>query len=517
MDRAMWADSGARRAAFMIAAGAMIGVGLWFASDRSLASLVLSVVALAGAAATLAIGANRPIAAVTIVFGLASASRFVVEAPVGAMRLEQPAIVALVTVAAWRLRRDRPAVPRIVLVIGGSLIVYVATLAASSILMAPQPTESLRITVWWALSISGGGAAYFLLRGRAREAFDSFAGVAAIFAAAGILAAVVFAIAGPGVAPGIQEADSVQPRVYGLGWESNLYASYLAALFLLALSSIERHRWAGLAALVLIGFAFPLGSTRGAYLGLAAGMICAVAVVAWRHRKTLDRTLARFGPPLVGGSVAIVFGIAALGLLLPNNDQRLGPAVGNAVTSPSPAATVASPGISSAGPAGSTPPVAASPTPQPRPSLAPPADTFAFRMARIQPALDDIAHSLIIGLGANSFGQRHADPSQGGAPDYLGFLALATLYDGGIVNLLALTLVLAILLVGLWQSSRSRGSVLPAAAALGAIVCLLVAYEATNALHFAINWLLFGAALALITERHPIDASARVADAPRGP
>lgn len=47
----------------------------------------------------------------------------------------------------------------------------------------------------------------------------------------------IFGIAGPDVAPGIQDTLTFQPRVYGLGWETNLYESYIAAVLILAVGT----------------------------------------------------------------------------------------------------------------------------------------------------------------------------------------------------------------------------------------------------------------------------------------
>jgi threonine/homoserine efflux transporter RhtA len=58
--------------------------------------------------------------------------------------------------------------------------------------------------------------------------------------------------------------------------------------------------------------------------------------------------------------------------------------------------------------------------------------------------------------------------------------------------LLALLLVLG----GVIGKTRGTRAVL-AASLMGAIVSLLVAYQATNALHFATNWLLLGLAMAV--------------------
>ena len=105
-------------------------------------------------------------------------------------------------------------------------------------------------------------------------------------------------------------------------------------------------------------------------------------------------------------------------------------------------------------------------------------------------------------------GQRHADPSQAGSPpDHIAILAVAVLYDSGILGAAALAVAFVLLLAGLWSASRplraadpSRAG--PSAAFIGSIVALLVASQATNALHFASNWMIIGAAVAVVHARN---------------
>jgi O-antigen ligase len=126
-----------------------------------------------------------------------------------------------------------------------------------------------------------------------------------------------------------------------------------------------------------------------------------------------------------------------------------------------------------------------------------PPDTISHRLERVPPALDYLATSPWIGLGAASFGQRHADSSQGGAPDHIAILVVALLYEAGIVGALFFSVGVGLLVLALIGASRSGWAMGLAAAYLAAIVTLLAAYQATNALVFGLNWLLGGAALAL--------------------
>jgi O-antigen ligase len=126
-----------------------------------------------------------------------------------------------------------------------------------------------------------------------------------------------------------------------------------------------------------------------------------------------------------------------------------------------------------------------------------------FRLDRIPVAIADLRQSPLIGLGANSFGQRHTDISQN-APDHLAILALAALYESGVLGAAGLGIGFALVLWAFFRATRRRSDRGMIAAYAGALASLLVAYEATNALNFALIWLIAGAGLAAASE--PQDA-----------
>jgi hypothetical protein len=448
--------------------------------------VILLAVSLSGAAVAGWLTPRRPLAAFGILFALAALTRPTIETPIGTMRLEQPAIavVGVVLVATGRLR-DLRTLPRWVWAMAGCLALYLAILAISSVLMAPDRGVSLRLVAWWALSLAGCAEAVLLVDRRGREAILPLGLVGAATGLIGIGAAIVFLAFGPAVEPGIQNADSVLPRVYGLGWEANLYAGFLAACvpFGLELARTGRDRRLGIAIAAVLLVSMPLGVTRGAFVGLAVGSAVYLATVLWRERRPMPAAVLATMVALV-----TVVGIGASDVLLPNEIERSSATTG-ALPSPGPGGT-AVPGTSGE-------PLVSAPPPTPLPSLRAQTDTFAFRMKRVPVALDDIAKSPLIGLGAESFGQRHGDPTQGGAPDHIAILAVAAVYEAGVVGALALVAAFVILALALWRATRVGAAVGAGAAYLGSVAALLAAYQATNALHFAINWLIAGAAIAL--------------------
>jgi len=458
---------------------------------------LLLIVSIAGALVAGISVRSRPVLAFGVLFALAAFSRLTVELPPGTMRLEQPAIAAvgLGLAVSGRIRVPSGYERRLVAPIVAGLVVYLACLTLASAFVAPDRIESLRIAAWHALSISGGVAAFLLLRGRAAAVTPWLVGIGLVAAAIGVIVGLLFLVVGNGWTLGIQGTTEGFPRVYAIAWEGNLYASFLGALVPFA---FERFR-AGpsvlrAAGLFLIAIGFALALTRGAYLGLGVGLAAQFGALIW-HGIPWRRLVT----PGVVLTACLLCAVPWPNLLLPSR----APVPPTVDATPAPIAPGRSGGEATAVGAASPPPSSgttpsAAPTPIPSDRAYP--DTIRFRLDRIQPALNDLSTSPIIGLGADSFGQRHADPSQGGAPDHLGFLVLAVPYDSGLVGAAGFWVAIAAILWLLLRSLRGPGATPLAAAYLGSIVSLLVAYQATNAIHFAINWLLLGAATALAAD-----------------
>jgi hypothetical protein len=394
-------------------------------------------------------------------------------------------------------------------------MVYVGALTASSILHSPDRADSLRMTFWIGLSMAGGLLAVLLLLegdwgGGPRWFRFAGAGQASV----GLAIALVYLTLGPVVfagdpMPGMQDALSVWPKVFAMSWEANLYASLLGALSVFAVEEFRsRPRpWsAAIVAVILLGLA--VGVTRGAYIGLAAGLATYGAVILYRTGR--PRSLALAASFVIG---TIVLGVLVAPVLLPAGRDLSKPidvttpgwgrgyAVGSFLLpglGPS--------GFTASGSPGGAAPTTTTTTPPVHVVLPPAPDTIAFRVERIPMALKDWPRDPIIGLGANSFGQRHADPSQGGAPDHLAILAVAALYESGLLGSAGLAIGFGLILLALWRASRHPRTGPIAAAYLGSLVCLLVSYQATNAINFSLIWLIAGAGLALAFSK-PADSS----------
>jgi hypothetical protein len=460
--------------------------------------ILVATMATVGAIAAGATALSRPRISLGILFLLASFSRSTLETPLGTMRPEMPAIavVALVLLAGGQFSGLR-GLPRSAVATALAFGTYLVVLAISSAFVAPGTAQSLRMVAWLAISMTGGVVAFVLVRPRPIDAMEPLAFAGAVMGVFAIVFAVLFLIAGPEFSFGIQDPHAVVPRVFAFGWETNLYASFMAMCVFFAFEAARGPRRAtGVAMLALVLVAFPLGITRGAYLGLAAGILAYIVVrVAAEHRP---RDLPRLG---VVSAALLLVGLAASNVLLPNALEREGIA---GQPSASPEASVSQPSESDEPSGSPSESEADEPTPSiaPTPSLEAYPDTVGFRLERVPIALADLRNSPLIGFGAESFGQRHPERYAGPGPDHIAILAVVVPYETGIIGASGLLIGFVILLYSLWRSARSgaRGdwrTIGAAAAFIGSIVTVLVAYQVTNALHLAINWIVIGAAAAL--------------------
>lgn len=465
--------------------GGIIGTG-----DR-MGRLVIPALAVATAATTLAVGSiagrtpaafaasalaataalviillirRAPVAAFGLLFLVASLSGLTIDLPVGRVRLEQPAIlgsfVALAMLGRLGTLRDRS-----VVAVGACFCLYLAVMVLSSVLKAPVLAVSLRLLIWTAISMISAVVAYALLAGHPGEEQRSLSWIGALQGIAGFAVAGLFLLAGPLGIPGMQVNPGEVPKVASIDYEANLFASLLAMLAPFAIEEWRRRRTALSGAILVITIAaLGLGVTRGAYLGLAGGLLAYFGLLAvYRVPRT---------------SLAPLVALTAVALLL-------APAASFALL---PVARPATTGVSGTS------------TPQPTPQPTPVADTLAYRLDHVPTALADIRTSPIIGLGTAAYGQHHV--LSNGSLDYIGTLALVAVYESGIVGAFALgvgfLLLLAMLGRGGGATSRDIGNVGRAAAYAGSITSFLVSYQATNALWFSINWLIIGAALAFV-------------------
>lgn len=456
---------------------------------------------------------TRPLAALAVVVFLAIASRPTFEIASVNIRVEQPAVVFL---AVHALIRERPLVRALfrqyAVPIAG-LVVWLVAAAVSSALFAPDLVASLRIVIWLALSMVAGGVAGVLAarEGDAGRVAHALVVVGIVHVGISLTAALTGRVLGVEWGGYGWTGVSYGFRASGLAWEANIFASAMATLIPFGVAGLVRSgslREVGLVA--LLSLAVWVALTRTVFVSLALGLGLMVVLFAIR-----DRDYARIWAQRLGvAAIALIVGLGAGGLVTAASstvsrgllatrteigiEGRL-PALPTSTPGP-----IATPSLSpTPGPTPST-----GPTPTPPPPI--PIDmgdpgNLEARLVRVRQALQDIQQSPILGLGANSFGQRHADPSQAFRADYLGMLPFTVLYDSGIVGLAGFALFGLGSLLHLW---RWRVPFF-ASAFLAALAIMFASYVMTDALRLAFSWIVIGTALGLA---HRAQASAGAGD-----
>lgn len=464
----------------LLAIGAFVGMALL--GDRTPMTLLLSLAASLAAGLTVILVIERPVFAFGLLFILASISDIVIPLSVGRVRLEQPSIIAALIALAVGTPWPRPLI-RHILPIVLCFFAYLVVLIVASAVHAPEPLVSARMIIWTTLSMGGGLVAFWLLVGwDDHRVGDWFVGTGVAHALLGLLVAGAFLVAGPFGIPGMQTSPGEVPKVTGLAFEANLFASMLGALAPFALNRFWiRPGLTRAIPLILIVVGVGLGVTRGAYLGLGAGFLAYLAVLMYRAARPA-RVLGMVPTIAVAILLAPLVAATALPVERPSGGET--PSFGQ---SPSPSGT-RGPSLGPAPSRGASPATTS--------GRGPAVDTFAYRLNQVPVALRDLERSPIIGLGAATYGQFHEHRDElAGTPDYLGMLALVAIYESGVLGAAALTLGFVLSLALLFRLSRLRPGM--GAAYIASIVSLLVAYQATNALFFSITWMILGAGLAL--------------------
>jgi hypothetical protein len=445
-----------------VGVGVAVFLALWLLPGGGPIDALRALLAAGGTVGVLVLLPVRPLAALGVVFLLAVFSAARIELPVGALRLEQPALVALLAAVVWHRRRLALPSPRPLLPLIAAAAIFLAVLTVSSAVVADQPAASLRMVAWFALSMAGGFAAALLVAGRAARTLPWLTGATGLVALIGMVIAVAYLLFAVGT-PWVVGTHTFSPRISAFTHEPNIYASLLAASVPLAIEQIRLRpamRHAMVAVLILA--ALGLGVTRAAYVGLVVGLAVYFVLTVWRggHARRIARIAAMVA---LAGVIGLVLPTV---LLNPNHAGVLRPIAG----APPPERPVERPD-------------------RPRNELG----TWEYRMGNVRRGITDLADSPIIGRGAYSFGQRHLDPN--GNPDVVAIWPLAVLHDSGVVGLAALLSFFGLYARRAWRAARdpTRGG--PATAFGAAVAVLLVAYLATTALHFATTWLIIGAAV----------------------
>lgn len=454
---------------------------------------------------------RRYVLAIGILFLLASMSRFAVDIAGSGVRLEQPAVILIAGVILVRERADLFATVRRAWVPVSFAAVYLAAHFASSALVAPDPAQSLKIAAWFGISITAAGIAAVVAYRAARESLPTL-GMWILGAAALHVAVAVVAVGSQVVLDttwGVQSTDVLIGKAFGLSYEANLFGILLAMALPLALFEtaygprLRRNRRVALVTWLAIGLG--LAYSRGPILAFVVAIGLVIIVLALRSRPADPRRWIRnFGP--VAASAFVVLTIAVATIQVQDALARSGARdTGNIVVV----------GDVPAPPPATRPPPEESPEATPRPSepvqYVGTSDTIGLRMRHSIQALREFPQSPIIGLGTDSYGQRHTEPGCK-CSAHISNLSVATLYESGIVGSVGLVGLLAVTAFATWR--------LRAWSYTAAVLALIIGFQATDAFRFAPSWIILGtiigtwaAARAGRATREPPDGSADLSTA----
>lgn len=320
---------------------------------------------------------------------------------------------------------------------------FVAWSGLVSVLQAPKPSESLLIVGW--LALDWLMLVVFIASGRS----------AGSLARSGVRWAGVAAAAGIGMWIGAQAADFAwgahtdplgdASAALGLSFEPNLFGATAALWGFVAITGIPRmSRGTAVLVAALSAAALAVSLTRSAMVALPLGL------VAWASRAgDVARTRA-LRLLLVCASALLTMAVIA-----PQVSETVLENASNALTFES--------------------------------------GTGRHRVEAWRTAVRDLdGLDWVVGLGSNSFGQRHLEPTlpTHPAPAYLPNLPLQILYDTGAVG--------ASLLIAVVANSIRRRRLLDGRA-VGLLIVYLVCALATSPFWYGTTWLLV--AIAVIDRR----------------
>lgn len=335
--------------------------------------------------------------------------------------------------AIWQAMQDRTVL---------LLAAFIIWEAVISFFQAPDPSASFRIIGWlaidWVILVA-------VLASRPRPAYLErlTAKLSLVLALIAVLLWLAFAFLDSTI--GTQGGYASEGRaVFGLSWEANILASTLAVWGFIALSSRDTtvQRIARFGTPIIVA-AIAVSYTRSAIVGLALALI--IWIASGDRRATGKVT--RIG--------AIVFGAAVIVSFVPQ------------VASPIEKRFTQVFEFNSG--------------------------TAAFRTESIETAVGDLHGSgPLVGLGVESFGQRHTDPTRPGEARYIGALPFQVLYESGLIGLVLLGAALA----SLRPFARDH-----AGRALAVLAVYLVTATATSPFWFGWTWILI--ALAVMTRPMP--------------
>lgn len=381
-------------------------------------------------------------------------TRYIVPTPWGNLRIEHIVLIVLLAGLGFNLllRPTRSKFLRLDSV-GILALLWIGCNFLSSLLYSPDQLSSYRICLWLIFSV----LIYFLTGSLVDRFFKVetllkwLLIVCLLEAAVGITCFFLY-LGGHNIG-GVQiDPVSGIPRAYGTMWEANFFGIFLAsaALFWFYLwinGGLFVRKFYLLMGFLVSSFGAILSFTRSSWITL----FCGVIFILVSSTKTLMHK-----PRIIFGLVVIIFCLSL--------------AVNNPFLESLVSVRLLNLSATNDG-------------------------TLLFRLARINLAFEDWLTSPILGLGTNSFGQRHLDATQKEAPDYLSTLFAQNLYDTGLIGFALIVGIISVIVKRSWLVINKTKDARIKALTTGLLISflsLLLMYQTTSAFWFGFNWVYVG-------------------------
>jgi O-antigen ligase len=436
--------------------GVAVGLGIGYGFT------IPVVLALVAFLALLIILMGWPVLAFALMAGAALLARYKFDVGVFSVRAEHIAALGVAFLGVWQLVRWRS---KLVITGPGVFVLgWLATNLVATLINAPNSGDSERHTFRLFLVVINFFLAINLLQKPQhwRQAYRWFLILGVAEAAFGLFALAMYAF---GINLGVQTAANLPyPVPYGTFEEGNLFgshcAAWLLAILFLYMGGEPQPGRALLRRIVLwisigiLGLAVVLSLSRGAWLGLLAGLL----LVYVYHGRSRAGQMQRLTIVLI--AVPVVAAVAILALLfLPDSVPLIGrirsfAALGRDAT-------------------------------------------FQGRLDDVPRALSDWSQHPIIGWGPGTYFQLHGNLR--GSPAWLPNILLRTLEETGVLGLLFFGGYILLVFRRAIRVSRDALSADDRAMLLGLVVgycTLFVAYQATDGTWLAAPWVLTGLLMA---------------------
>ncbi|MDQ1106747.1 O-antigen ligase family protein [Nocardioides zeae] len=329
---------------------------------------------------------------------------------------------------------------------------YLSLLFFSSAAVAPVPAASL----WIAVQIAGGVLLFVAVQSSHLDIERCVRDALRVMGAICSVALAALALARGGVLPPGQWGVAEDFRLIGFSIETNIFAAQCVGIVAVVLAARLKLESGDRLLFLIVCAAVVLAGTRSAWIALA------VVIIIFALRDVLKRPARLLGAGLIG--------LGGLVLLPLATSQR------RQVSEESLTWRLANLTNFDSG-------------------------TGFYRLEIYRQAVDELGEwpRWLVGSGVNSYSQYHLIDATNRYAEYLGNFFLATLYDGGVLALVAFAVLI-------WSAMRENFN----AGHVGVLLSVLICAAITNTIWFQFAWLYLSVGFAAASHRSHRRDEARI-------